>query len=199
MMVARSMVILVNNIERISPLCLTIASCFTILVVLPFFVIWTGLGTYWYVEIVSNSDESCVRDIQLPFTEKSWVILIWLGFCYVIVLLFSVAVGAALASIIRERRQRSVFLMSERLLIDDTQDIGFNEEELQIMGRFTTTYKTSDTEEVCSICFDNLQEGDIVTHLPRCAHNFHVACISGWLKIKPLCPNCKANLRTIIE
>ena len=90
-------------------------------------------------------------------------------------------------------------MAAERLLGDQSEEVGMTEEELQYINRYTTAYKYSEIEELCSICFDIFQDGDKVTHLPRCAHNFHVACISGWLKIKPLCPNCKANLRTIIE
>lgn len=90
-------------------------------------------------------------------------------------------------------------MAAERLLGDQSEEMGFSEEELQFMSRYTTLYKQQDIEEVCSICFDNFQDEDKVTHLPRCDHKFHITCISGWLRIKPLCPNCKSNLRTIIE
>lgn len=63
LIIGRTMVILVNNIDTIPPVVTTVASCFTVLIVLPFFVIWTGLGTYWYVKIVSNNEaDSCVND-----------------------------------------------------------------------------------------------------------------------------------------
>lgn len=62
LIIGRSMVILVNNIDTIPPVVMTLASCFTVLIVMPFFVIWTGVGTLWYVEIVSkHEEETCVR------------------------------------------------------------------------------------------------------------------------------------------
>jgi hypothetical protein len=46
-----------------------------------------------------------------------------------------------------------------------------------------------DSTETCSICFNNLQEGDFLRQL-QCHHYFHKACIDVWLHEKKICPMC---------
>ena len=41
----------------------------------------------------------------------------------------------------------------------------------------------------CSICFENVNFAD--KHYLRCGHVFHLNCISEWLKLNNICPNCK--------
>ncbi len=41
----------------------------------------------------------------------------------------------------------------------------------------------------CSICLDELAEGDLVVALP-CLHIFHETCITGWLKTQFTCAEC---------
>ena len=43
----------------------------------------------------------------------------------------------------------------------------------------------------CSICFEDFRNNVLVYELPKCHHNFHIRCLDEWIKIKPLCPNCR--------
>ncbi|XP_068094362.1 uncharacterized protein [Hyperolius riggenbachi] len=45
----------------------------------------------------------------------------------------------------------------------------------------------------CSICLDDLPEGEGSTSLP-CSHQFHQRCISRWLEEHPTCPMCRATV-----
>ncbi|GAQ83870.1 Zinc finger RING-type domain containing protein [Klebsormidium nitens] len=47
----------------------------------------------------------------------------------------------------------------------------------------------------CTICLDTPEEGDVIKRLP-CMHIFHQKCIDDWLQRQPLCPICKASVRT---
>ena len=59
----------------------------------------------------------------------------------------------------------------------------------------TYQYEKSSTTEQCTICMDELKEGDTVRILP-CGHNtFHRHCIDDWLKkINRSCPLCRHNV-----
>ncbi|VVB09571.1 unnamed protein product [Arabis nemorensis] len=49
-------------------------------------------------------------------------------------------------------------------------------------------------EEICCpICLVEFEAEDVVTHLPRCAHLFHIHCIEPWLLRGHLtCPLCRS-------
>ncbi|KAJ1685285.1 hypothetical protein LUZ63_016675 [Rhynchospora breviuscula] len=50
---------------------------------------------------------------------------------------------------------------------------------------------TSDGE-VCSVCLEPFQEGEVVRELPRCQHLFHAECIDMWLYSHITCPLCRS-------
>ena len=55
-------------------------------------------------------------------------------------------------------------------------------------------YNIGDTaEDTCSICLEQLVEGDKIIILP-CKHGFHPDCLSPWLKIHSECPCCRHKL-----
>eukprot|EP00958_Prasinococcus_capsulatus_P028350 scaffold6659_cov401-Prasinococcus_capsulatus_cf.AAC.2 len=45
----------------------------------------------------------------------------------------------------------------------------------------------------CSICIDTVSEGQEVLFLP-CGHYFHSHCITHWLRLEGICPNCRQNV-----
>ena len=59
----------------------------------------------------------------------------------------------------------------------------------------TNRYEKGSTTEQCTICMDELKDGDTRRLLP-CGHNtFHRHCIDGWLKKKKRsCPLCRHNV-----
>ena len=50
-------------------------------------------------------------------------------------------------------------------------------------------------DATCVICQDEYEEGDELSLLPGCAHTFHEACVTRWLKDKPSCPVCMRDCR----
>ncbi|KAI4324003.1 hypothetical protein L6164_023570 [Bauhinia variegata] len=58
--------------------------------------------------------------------------------------------------------------------------------------------KTTGSKE-CVICFEELKNGDLIQHLPKCNHEFHASCINSWLQIgKFTCPVCRFVLRDLL-
>lgn len=54
-------------------------------------------------------------------------------------------------------------------------------------------------DDVCAICAEAWQPGDVCRRLANCRHNFHLECIDRWALTSadkgrlPLCPLCKAQ------
>ncbi|KAF8756337.1 hypothetical protein HU200_011079 [Digitaria exilis] len=46
---------------------------------------------------------------------------------------------------------------------------------------------------VCAVCTEEVARGQPVVRLP-CAHWYHAGCIAPWLRIRPTCPTCRAEL-----
>lgn len=50
-----------------------------------------------------------------------------------------------------------------------------------------------ETKTKCSICIDEIQEGDMGLFLP-CKHWFHENCVVLWLKEHNTCPTCRTPI-----
>lgn len=47
----------------------------------------------------------------------------------------------------------------------------------------------------CSICLDQIQEGQVDFVLEQCNHRFHRACLDPWMETHSTCPNCRSPIR----
>lgn len=45
----------------------------------------------------------------------------------------------------------------------------------------------------CSVCIEEVALGANIAKLP-CAHMFHSECITPWLKVQLVCPNCRKHI-----
>ena len=76
---------------------------------------------------------------------------------------------------------------------------GFTQEELlQIpFGRIEELYPQYTSEELanmtCTICLDGFKLEDVIFNI-KCKHFFHKECLTKWLKLQKLCPNCKKQI-----
>jgi len=57
-------------------------------------------------------------------------------------------------------------------------------------GFDTKAAPTSEEEETCSICRENLKRFQSIRTLP-CVHKFHKKCVDNWLRYEMFCPNCR--------
>ncbi|XP_075486526.1 E3 ubiquitin-protein ligase RHA1B-like [Primulina tabacum] len=50
-----------------------------------------------------------------------------------------------------------------------------------------------ENEQMCSICLMEFEAEDLVNHLPKCGHVFHVDCMEKWLdRCQFTCPLCRS-------
>ncbi|KAI3918038.1 hypothetical protein MKW92_053790 [Papaver armeniacum] len=63
-------------------------------------------------------------------------------------------------------------------------------ESNQVSGEAEASPKAPGDELTCSVCLEQVNEGEIIRTLP-CLHQFHSTCIDPWLRQQGTCPVCK--------
>jgi len=181
---------------------------FTWLLALPFFALWTFIGTKWLYDVVQNTPQCMPSEVQMWFSG------FWLALCYVWIVIH-VALGVV--AFILERRVRraegNIMAVTDsdtlarwgqigRLAgfrdLEGPSSTGLTPEEIHNLPMMTATpsdvERDSDTCE-CSICINAFEEGEKLRCLPGCGHTFHRTCIDLWLLRSTDCPLCKRNVR----
>lgn len=57
------------------------------------------------------------------------------------------------------------------------------------------------SNEICSICWDNLHNNTEIHHIRECNHNFHSSCLITWLRNNTYsnCPMCRGVSTNLIR
>lgn len=176
---------------------------FTWFVALPFFTIWTVVGTHWLVGIMRTTPSCVPTHSHLGFT------ILWLVLSYVWILIHA-ALGV-MAWLLEYRLRRAevdlrgiqdadmvsrwgeVSVLPGYRSLNST-DTGLTPTEINalpllIAGTTSEGAFTEDTE--CSICLNDICPGESLRQLCVCGHSFHRACIDLWLLRRGDCPLCK--------
>lgn len=185
-----------------------ILASFIWLVALPFFILWTLIGTKWLWETVRETPNCVPTDTHL------WFSIFWLALCYIWILIH-VALGVV--AWVLERRVRKAEL--DLVQIEDADVIsrwghvsslqdyrslsanqkGLSAAEINALPSFSCEAGMheagvgEDTE--CSICLNTLEPGDSLRQLDTCGHLFHRSCVDLWLLRSCDCPLCKRSVR----
>jgi len=165
-------------------------------VLLPFFVVWTFIGSFWLNEVMQKTP-TC-----LPSAMDHRFIGFWQLVCYIWIVIYAACVGIAL---LLRRRQHQAEVNLRLVENDDTRArwgnlssswslaplMGLSHKEISMLP----SCSGSQCNEVeCSICLCPVAENDAGRRLPGCGHCFHQACIDLWLLRQNKCPLCKSDV-----
>jgi hypothetical protein len=185
-----------------------VMAAFTWLLVLPFFVIWTVVGTAWLYDVVTYTP-TCV-----PSTTHLWFSSLWLVLSYVWIFVHA-ALGIVAWALERRVRRAETDL---RALEDDetvsrwghvSQQSSISAlsqwsegglsateiRELPGMSVFNAECRPCIEHDECAICINSFRSGDSIRTLAACGHDFHRSCIDLWLLRRAECPLCKRTVR----
>jgi len=183
---------------------------FTWVVALPFFTLWTLVGTSWLWEVLQKTPQ-CV-----PSTTHLWFSAFWLFLCYVWIIIH-LALGTV-AWVLERRVRRAegdlraiedddvlsrwgqVSSLAGYQSLPGAMDAGLAPAEIKALPGETTMPEDAEAElgegfGECPICINELQPGDCIRRLPGCSHTFHRSCIDLWLLRRADCPLCKRSVR----
>jgi hypothetical protein len=182
---------------------------FTWLCALPFFILWTLVGTKWLWDTMRDTP-ACV-----PTATHKWFSIFWLALCYVWILIHA-ALGAVAWLLERRVRRAEVdlqqiedadvisrwgqvsTLQTYRSLSGHSQT-GLSPAEISALPSFSCDNGMHEagvgSETECPICLHDLKIGDTARELDVCGHMFHRSCIDLWLLRSPNCPLCKRSVR----
>ncbi|XP_050254659.1 RING-H2 finger protein ATL70-like [Quercus robur] len=49
--------------------------------------------------------------------------------------------------------------------------------------------------DLCAICLEDFEDGDVCRKLYACKHTFHKQCVDKWLTINTHCPLCRGSAK----
>jgi hypothetical protein len=175
--------------------------------VLPCFIAWNILGSYWIVSSKVHSSQC------LPASVTSFFVVAWHLLCYAAILLL-ISTGC-LASL-RERRLRAAEAELREVEDDDMRSrwgdvsrltsysalperfgpfLALTPADIHAMPTRLAGSAGVGQESECAICLETFTPQDKVRSLGVCSHTFHKSCIDLWLLRCAHCPLCKRDVR----
>jgi len=176
-------------------------------VLYPFSLYLVTQGIIWKIQIDIHSP------LCTPPDRAPYVIWVWIGLDAFLSMIMTIMTITKLIFWVKvclfRRRYQRIFnqgdhnALNQLLLEDETLNsrIALLPSDLE---RLPTTIYTEglsdllklDHQSSCPICYEEFVTGDQVITLPGCNHIYNGNCIKGWLERSPLCPMCRANVRT---
>lgn len=174
----------------------------------PFFAVWTAVGTSWYRQALNRTDR-CTE--SLP---PSLMVMVWQVLSYIGILLYGMIFAVSVTIELRLRKQErdlqmvetdeirswwgrlSVEIAETDLSILSKKSPGLQPQQIQQLSeiQLTTNCLERTDESLCAICITDFAEGDRIRCLPPCGHHFHKSCIDLWLLRQAECPMCKCKV-----
>lgn len=167
---------------------------------LPLFIVWTGLGSVWLYD-VHHATPQC-----LPTGTQTWFLLFWqfLSYLWIMVHIVFCSIACGFEYKIRaaerdvqqlEQDSDAVNRWGPMSAFAEYGAVPWKKKGLSaadIKKLPLCTHQGCEAE--CSICLNDVQEGDEVRTLPGCGHSFHRACIDLWVLRCAECPLCKREV-----
>lgn len=180
---------------------------FTWAVALPFFTLWTLLGTKWFWDVAHRSPQC------MPTSTHLWFSAFWLLLCYVWIGVHVALGGVAWTLESRvQRAEGSLRAIEDEDVrrrwghvsnLDGYRDVngaeptagrGLAPSDIKLLPEFHVPQDLSCAQRECSICLTDFEPGDRARQLPSCGHTFHCSCIDLWLLRSADCPLCKRSV-----
>mmetsp|Transcript_15712 Transcript_15712/g.28707 ORF Transcript_15712/g.28707 Transcript_15712/m.28707 type:complete len:244 (+) Transcript_15712:1-732(+) len=189
-----SVIMLRNSTQQLWLSLFTLAFIFFGL--LPFTLVWTVIGTIWYCRL---HDLACIPDdirnsgILPTMLFANYIVSSLGGMLYCAGLYVCCKLRAQSLSLFREFSQGG-YEMSHNASYMPL-------EQSYIEQLDTCTATTAETQgTTCSICYESF-ENQVASpiKLPICNHIYHEACIKNWFKLRSTCPNCRSDLRQVLN
>ena len=84
-------------------------------------------------------------------------------------------------------------------IIERLSNIDFNEVSHKTIFDntevFCKNYSNENVTQNCTVCLEEINEGDIVRKIKKCGHMFHLKCADTWFKEHIKCPYCRQDIR----
>lgn len=182
---------------------------FTWTLAVPFFILWTFLGTSWLWQVMRQTPE-CLG------STYCWFSIVWLLLCYYWIF---VHVALSLWACRLRRRVRRTEANLRDIEDDETlrrwgqvsrssadrplaEAVGVGESLSSAAIRALPCETAPETvlgKCECPICLEEIVSGDSIRSLPNCGHKFHRSCIDLWLVRRADCPLCKGKVEAEAE
>jgi len=185
---------------------------FTWLMLAPFFMVWTVLGSVWLHRTLQGN----------PFCSASSnlnpnLLILWQLLSYIWICIYTVYFGIACVvehRLRQEEKNMSLIETEESLSRWGRLSPGINadyEPFHQTKGNSQMGLQPSEIQALpckvaeassgvqCPICLSEINAGDSVRSLPGCSHDFHKSCIDLWLLRRADCPMCKSAVCAAFE
>lgn len=169
----------------------------------PFFSLWTLLGTCWLRQVLIDTPQCVPTNIHL------WFSVFWILLCYAWIIIH---VGLGITAFVLERRIRCAESSLREIEDDDVRERWGQVSHISDFRELTSAIaavgigglkpceikclpcEVASSEQECSICLTDIVPGELVRRLPGCNHTFHRSCIDVWLLRQADCPLCKQKV-----
>lgn len=175
----------------------------TWVVTLPLFIVWTCIGTSW---LYSNFRET---PTCLPAGIQPWFLIFWqvLSYLWIVVHVVFCAIACNFERNIRAEE------CELHQIVESDSDVADRWGSVSSFSGYGTVpwvkkrgLRAADIKQLplsthcgcageCSICLNDIQDGDSLRMLPGCGHSFHRSCIDLWLLRCADCPLCKREVK----
>ncbi|XP_071731569.1 NEP1-interacting protein-like 2 [Rutidosis leptorrhynchoides] len=80
-------------------------------------------------------------------------------------------------------------------LTDEVAHKGLSKDSLKRLPSYKISHNTAPIQNICcTICWEDVEVGEIARCLPHCQHTFHQICVDKWLTRHRSCPICRQQV-----